>query len=181
MSEELTNSAVTEINRLHSEICGAARTTIEKAIRIGELLTAQKSSLKHGEWLPWLKANVQFTARTASNYLRVFENRIRLKSETISDLSDAYNVLTEHGQPSDTGKWPRISIKHLGVFVKAFGPEDEDGHHKRPDWGAFDLLGIHVREGLQAVAVYFDESDLSEHCSHFWFHCAVPRDGEVQP
>lgn len=94
MSNEISGAA-SEINRLHGEICQAARTTIDKAIRIGELLAEQKAGLKHGEWLPWLKANVQFTARTASNYVRVFENRLRLKSETIADLTDAYDALTE--------------------------------------------------------------------------------------
>ena len=56
MSNEISGAA-SEINRLHAEICQAARATIEKAIRIGELLTEQKAGLKHGEWLPWLKAN----------------------------------------------------------------------------------------------------------------------------
>jgi hypothetical protein len=183
MSNQIS-AAASEINRLHAEICQAARATIEKAIRIGELLTEQKAGLKHGEWLPWLKANVQFTARTASNYVRVFENRLRLKSETIADLTDAYNALTEHAeseQPADPAKWPRISIKHLGVFLNAFGPADEDGRWRRPDWGAFDLLGIPLREGLQAVEVYFDDP-LAEELTQFWFHCraggALPDDNE---
>jgi hypothetical protein len=172
--------AVTEINRLHSEICDLARTSIENAVRIGELLAEQKASLNHGEWLPWLKVNVRFTARTASNYLRVFENRLRLKSETISDLTDAYNALTEHTEePADPTKRPQISIKHLSVFVSAFGPADEDGYYTRPDWGFFDLLRIPVREGKQAVGVYFDEWD-REHVATFWFHCALPRKTQME-
>ena len=51
--------AADEINRLHHEIKDAFRTGIEKAIRIGELLTEQKARCKHGEWLPWLNANVR--------------------------------------------------------------------------------------------------------------------------
>ena len=57
-----------EINRLHHELKDAFRTGIEKAIRIGELLTEQHARCKHGEWLPWLKANVQFSIKTAYNY-----------------------------------------------------------------------------------------------------------------
>jgi DUF3102 family protein len=45
-----------EIRDLHGEILAVARTSLEKAIRIGELLTQAKQSLAHGEWLPWLKA-----------------------------------------------------------------------------------------------------------------------------
>jgi hypothetical protein len=108
MSFEISEAA-SEINRLHGEICQAARTTIDKAIRIGELLAEQKATLKHGEWLPWLDANVQFTARTASNYLRVFKNRLRLKSETISDLTDAYDALTERTE-APAARPPQLRI-----------------------------------------------------------------------
>ena len=40
-----------EINRLHGEIMAAVRTTLVKAIRIGELLTERKKKCQHGEWL----------------------------------------------------------------------------------------------------------------------------------
>jgi hypothetical protein len=86
-------SAAAEVNRLHGEICDTARTTVEKAIRIGQLLAEQKGHLKHGEWLPWLDANVTFTDRTARNYLRVFENREQLKLENVSDLAGAYAAM----------------------------------------------------------------------------------------
>ncbi len=108
MSNEISGAA-SEINRLHGEICQAARTTIAIAIRIGELLTEQKAGLTHGEWLPWLNANVQFTARSASNYVRVFENRLRLKSETIADLTDAYDALTERTE-AVTARPPQLRI-----------------------------------------------------------------------
>jgi DUF3102 family protein len=95
---------VAEIARLHQEILAAARTSVEKAIRIGELLTAAKSKLRHGEWLPWLRKNVVFSERTARNYMRCFESRDLLKSATLADLTDAYRLLcvptiteTEHG------------------------------------------------------------------------------------
>ena len=47
------NADAREINQLHGEILAAAKTTIEKAIRIGELLTARKEKCPHGAWLPW--------------------------------------------------------------------------------------------------------------------------------
>lgn len=69
--------------------------TLEKAVRIGELLAQQKGALKHGEWLPWLETNIQFTDRTARNYMRVYKKRDQIKTETISDLTDAYKFLVE--------------------------------------------------------------------------------------
>lgn len=92
MSTEL--SAVREIRELHSEISDALRQTLPKAIRIGELLTEQKARLEHGAFLPWVKQNLPFTDRTARNYMRMYRERARLKSESVSDLTTAYKLLT---------------------------------------------------------------------------------------
>lgn len=86
-------SPASEIAQLHGEILAAAKTSLDKAIRIGKLLADQKSKLAHGEWLPWLESNVPFTSRTATNYMRVWSERDRLKSESLSDLDSAYRLL----------------------------------------------------------------------------------------
>ncbi len=85
--------ALDEIAILHGEITAAARTSLEKAMRVGELLAGIKAGLSHGKWLPWVAANLPFTDRTARNYLRVFEKRDKIKSESVSDLTTAYRLL----------------------------------------------------------------------------------------
>ena len=87
--------AISEIVALHSEVVTAARTTLDKAIRIGELLTEQKASLKHGQWLPWMEANLPFSQQTASNYVRVFANRSKLPTVGNLELTDAYRLLAD--------------------------------------------------------------------------------------
>lgn len=77
-----------EINRLHAEI-DAGSPSREKVIRIGQLLSDQKASLKHGHWLPWLSENVTFDVRTAQRYIRTFENREEVKNDSLSHLTDA--------------------------------------------------------------------------------------------
>jgi hypothetical protein len=94
-------TAAEEINRLHRDILEAGKRTFGVAIEIGRLLSAQKKTLGHGRWLPWLEDHIQFTSRTATNYMRLFENRDKLKSETISDLAEAYRVLA-HKNPNRT-------------------------------------------------------------------------------
>ena len=87
--------AVAEINRLHQSFCDGLRTTLQIAIQIGELLVAQKAKCKHGEWLPWVEANLRFTPRTAQQYIRCFENRGKLPNAkaasylTIEDFAKA--------------------------------------------------------------------------------------------
>lgn len=97
----ISSSPVPEINRLHTEIVSAAKSSLTKAIRIGELLARQKEKLQHGQWLPWLKSNASFSERTAQNYLRVFERRKELKSASVADLGEAYRLLAPPSEPAN--------------------------------------------------------------------------------
>ena len=94
-SDEL--AGIAEINKLHQEVQELATGALDRAIRIGELLSRAKSHVPHGQWLPWLTHNVAFSERTARNYMRVFENRETLKSANVADLAEAYQTLA--GQP----------------------------------------------------------------------------------
>ncbi len=53
--KDLEKSRISEISQLHSEIAGYIKVTLEKAIRIGELLAEQKAGMDHGTWLPWME------------------------------------------------------------------------------------------------------------------------------
>jgi hypothetical protein len=46
-----------------------------EALAIGKFLSEEKSKLPHGEWEDWMKANLQFTKRTAQRYMSVWEER----------------------------------------------------------------------------------------------------------
>jgi hypothetical protein len=85
--------AIAEINKLHQDLQELATGALDRAIRLGELLSAAKSRLPHGQWLPWLASNVAFSERTARNYMRIFENRAALKSANVADFGEAYRLL----------------------------------------------------------------------------------------
>jgi hypothetical protein len=87
-----------EINRLHRDLEALAIQSLDHAIRIGELLSKVKTQLPHGRWIPWLNSNVKFSERTARNYMRVFENRAMLKSASVADLGEAYQMLIGQSQ-----------------------------------------------------------------------------------
>ena len=89
---QLEKNQIQEINELHNEIEGYLKKSLEKAIRLGELLIEQKANVKHGEWLTWIDANLSFTDRTARNYMRLYRERDRLKTETISDIAKKASV-----------------------------------------------------------------------------------------
>lgn len=47
--------------------------TVSYAIEVGRRLTEAKSLLHHGEWGDWLEHQVNFSQRTAINFMKVFE------------------------------------------------------------------------------------------------------------
>lgn len=49
------------------------RVTLLCAIEIGRRLTEAKELLSHGEWLPWLERETEFSERSAQRYMRIFE------------------------------------------------------------------------------------------------------------
>jgi hypothetical protein len=89
------NAAIEEITSLHGEVIQEARTTLRKAIRIGELLTSVKPRLGHGKWLPWLAANVPFRQETASDYMRCYQQRDKFKSGLKPNLTQAVKMLRD--------------------------------------------------------------------------------------
>src|SRR5271166_5351799 len=82
-----------EINKLHSQFYEGLRTTLQFAIKAGELLVAQKRECGHGNWIPWIEANLKFSRVTAFKYMRCYYQRERLsnvkgtKHLTIEDIA----------------------------------------------------------------------------------------------
>jgi hypothetical protein len=95
-----------EIVRLHREVEVCVRLGLSKALRIGDLLTEQKSRLGHGQFISWVKTNLPFTDRTARNYMALWKRRELLKTETVSVLSAAYKLLASHSEDKKQAERP---------------------------------------------------------------------------
>jgi hypothetical protein len=63
-----------EINAEHQLAVESASGAIKHAIKCGELLTEQKSRLKHGEFGPWIAKHCKFSQATANNYMKAAQN-----------------------------------------------------------------------------------------------------------
>lgn len=83
--------AATELDRLHSQIENKLRSTVQDAIRAGEILTQVKERLGHGEFLPWLNSSCSFSQRTAYNYLSVYSHSDKIA--TVANLQEAYRQI----------------------------------------------------------------------------------------
>jgi hypothetical protein len=126
---DITKSRVSEILALHNEIRDLLGLSVEKAIRIGQLLVEQKNSLPHGNFSRWIKTNLPFTDRTARNYMRLYHNRDLLKTENVSVLGMAYKLLAGNTQgeksqddhpkplnPDDPDYYEQNQAKHRWVY-----------------------------------------------------------------
>jgi hypothetical protein len=84
-----------EINNEHLAAEDCARTAIEHARRAGGLLIKAKQALSHGEWLPWLAANVRISERSVQIYMKL----ARANPQRAADLS-VRQVLVELAAPA---------------------------------------------------------------------------------
>jgi hypothetical protein len=99
----ITETQVDRIRTLAAELDTLGKTALEKASEAGRLLIECKERLKHGEWLPWLESNFSFTDRTARRWIKLAEDidSGKLKTDTVSNLAEAYRITTEPKPVSD--------------------------------------------------------------------------------
>ena len=86
------------IETITDEILDAKRTGGEAILTIGRCLIEAKDMLPHGEWLPWLNERVEFSERTARNFMRLA--REWTNRQTLADLG-ASKALTLLALPAE--------------------------------------------------------------------------------
>ena len=64
-------SKVTELEHLEKEIIALKNQTAQNIIQIGYKLIEAKEKLQYGEWGVWLENKVEFSQRTANQFMRI--------------------------------------------------------------------------------------------------------------
>ncbi len=72
------------IETITEEILSYKRTAGESILEIGRRLKEAKALLSHGEWLPWLSEKVEFSERSAQNFMRLAD--AYQNPQTLADL-----------------------------------------------------------------------------------------------
>lgn len=85
--QDRTEEIKREIASLHNTL----KMSVQKAIRIGQLLTEQKDFVGHGLFLNWLDANLDITRQTADKYMKLYAYRDKCKLEL--HLQSAYKQI----------------------------------------------------------------------------------------
>jgi hypothetical protein len=133
-----------QINAEHALADAALREGLAHARNCGNLLVQAKEQLQHGEWLPWLAANVQFSGRTAQAYMRIANrwDELKAKAQGLADLTfesglkllatagadrDALDLDKDSG-PGEPSALEMAEVQHLleDLARQPIPPQDEE-------------------------------------------------------
>ena len=78
------------------------RKTVQAAIDCGRYLTEIKSRLGHGEWLPWLEENWQYSRVWATQFMRLANDKLSYHLTDAKDIKDALRILGEAEEAAGT-------------------------------------------------------------------------------
>lgn len=95
ITEPLADIAA-QINGMHVRANAQAREALATAKACGELLIRAKAEVKHGDWLPWIAANLSFGPRQAQKYIKLarYWDELEAKSNSHFSLDEALSLLT---------------------------------------------------------------------------------------
>ena len=96
----ITTTTVQRIQALADELDKLGKSALDKAVEAGDLLSECKKGLAHGQWMPWLTENFQFSHKTAMNWMMISDASREGKLETVTTLTDAYRLMSKGSNPS---------------------------------------------------------------------------------
>lgn len=98
---------------------------LERVLRIGEILVKQKEEIGHGHFKNWVNETLPFEYRQANNYMKIYKNRERLKSETRFTFQNFRSILT---YLKTSSKSLEIEKQHNKDSLKVLLKELKAGH-----------------------------------------------------
>jgi hypothetical protein len=118
--------AARKVNECHRQAREAAGRAVEFAIAAGRALIAAKELVGHGGWADWLRANIEFSDRTARLYMHVAETVPILPEEDrqrVANLSLRQAIAELSSRARIVAKIP--SVDHLIETAPADIPPDD--------------------------------------------------------
>jgi Protein of unknown function (DUF3102) len=107
-----------EINAESRAFISGLRTTLKHGIRAGERLVQAKDQLSHGEWIPWLRENVDVSVRSCQEFMRLYHHRVELEAKTRDSAHlSVSGALKEIAAPKET---PHLGLQWERAY-KAWG------------------------------------------------------------
>ena len=98
----------------------AVRSSLDHALRVGDLLIEAQQGVRHGEWENWVERNCRMSERTAQDYMRIARHReaVEAKARAAADLRPGIKAaLKLIAKPSGDGAAP---LPQSGTPVNEF-------------------------------------------------------------
>jgi hypothetical protein len=86
-------------NIAHNFITQRGFEAVKAMVMVGKILWDKKQQLGHGRWIPWCEENLVFSYKTASNYMRLYDNRVRIFDVQPESLLQAIRLILEDSKP----------------------------------------------------------------------------------
>ena len=112
VTSDLTDLA-TQINAEHEQVKRAFTKGFEHALKAGGLLLKAKQAVPHGQWLPWLEANVEMARRSAQIYMRLAREWPKLdpeKAQRVAHLSLRDAIASVTSETALVAKLPKAVV-----------------------------------------------------------------------
>mgnify|MGYP004453506325 FL=1 len=125
----IAKTYIQQINTLHSNIEGKLKSTVQDAIKLGELLTNVKKELPHGAFLNWIQDNCNFRKSSAENYMKLYNYKSKIP--LVGNLPEAYKqiqYLEQEKKKSETQKaFKRVQeFKETGIKPEGWRKNTDD-------------------------------------------------------
>lgn len=88
------SSIAANIEKAHKEFLESVKTSLDKAVYVGEQLILVKENLEHGKFLGWMEENISFSERTAQKYMRIARKQDVIEEKGAKMISEAYESIT---------------------------------------------------------------------------------------
>lgn len=69
-----------QLHAAHNEASNAVRYAVARYFACGEFLRRKKDEIGHGPWTAWLRENIKFSHRSATDYILLHDNRAKLEA-----------------------------------------------------------------------------------------------------
>lgn len=136
---------IANLNQIVAEIKFFENQAVVSYWEIGKRLSQAKEQVGHGEWIPWIEENLNYTRRTASNLIKVYESYPNgntsshlnfskvLALTTIKDEEERQDFIDSHEVEDMTTRQLQAEIKEYkaGLEEKEKQLEESTAANKR--------------------------------------------------
>lgn len=128
--------AVKELFQIRAELAHESEEFTKRVlpilVRAGKIYTQMKEQLDHGEWIPWIEKNSPFSRYTVARYMRIYENREKLKCASVTHFTEALALISD-GKKKDSKNESDSYLKKAKALPKAQEESEESAEEEQEE------------------------------------------------